>query len=39
MLLVLIAHLFLNRLRLKFSVKEDTVGPGPIPRCPVSLVD
>ncbi|MDR0622150.1 MAG: IS701 family transposase [Deltaproteobacteria bacterium] len=37
MLLVFIAHSFLNKLRRLFSLKEDTPGPGPFPRRPVSL--
>ena len=37
MLLVLISHLFLNKLRRNFSLKKDTPGPGPRLRGPVSL--
>ena len=37
MLLVFISHLFLNKLRRKFSLKADVPGPGPLLRGPVSV--
>ena len=37
MLLVFISHLFLNKLRRRFSLKKDAIAPGPLLRAPVVL--
>ncbi|MDR1041266.1 MAG: hypothetical protein LBR80_14095, partial [Deltaproteobacteria bacterium] len=38
-LFTLIAHLFIIKLRRRFSIKIDSPGPGPVVLAPVSLSD